>query len=395
MAYDVEAIRRDFPLLNDWTYLNTGTVGLLPEPVLASHLEHIAEYERGGHTAEPAARAGYERARERLAALLGVESTDIALNRNATDGINTVVAGFPLTAGDEVITSTEEHPAMIIPLIAACERAGATLKFMGVSPDPDTYAEMAREAITPRTKLIAVSHVSCETGARVPVGLLRELAPDGTRILIDASQSVGQFEVHFSDLNADFVIGNGHKWLCGPTGTGFVWISPEALEDAVPVHFASDVVDPGWSRAYYQQATVPELVLNPSARRFEFGTRAWHNYPALAEAIDYLETLGIDEIGKHVEQISDYLRAQLSENPRVSLHSPDSWEESCGIVTFGFQGWNGVELSQYLWNEERIAQRRVEAPTSVRISCAFFTNTGDIDRLIDALEQVPLESPGA
>lgn len=384
----LQSIRADFPLLSKWTYLNTGTVGLMPQPVLDAHLKNIADYEVGGHVAQARAVDGYETARDRIARLLGVPASEITFNRNATDGINLVAAQFPLSPGDEVITSTEEHPAMVVPWLAACHRSGATLKFISATPDRDEFAANVRETFNRSTRIIAISHVSCETGTRMPVEMIRDIVGGGASILIDASQSIGQFAVSVPQLRADFVIGNGHKWLGGPKGTGFAWISPQAMHLAPPVHFAGETIDPSWSRVQYQHGGPVEIGIAQSHQRYEFGTRAWHLYGALGDAIDYLERLGWNAIEAHSAYMAEHLKQALTEVPGVTLHSPESWDDASGLVTFSMSGWSGEDLSSRLWNEYQIVQRRVEQPSAVRVSCAFFTTTADIDALLGALNSV-------
>ena len=386
--YPLDSLRLAIPLLKDWTYLNTGTVGVMAEPVLASHLENLAAYERGGHTAQARAVEGYEQSRHALAALLNVDAGQLGFNRNATDGINTVAAAFPLDTGDEVITSSEEHPAMIIPWLAACQRAGASLRYIDVSANVEEFELNLRDSITDKTRVIAISHVSCETGARMPVHLIRAIAGPDVAILIDASQSVGQFPVNIPSLNADFVIGNGHKWLAGPKGTGFIWLRPESIHLAPPVYFHSETVDPRWSREYYQQIPAPAISLSTQADRYEFGTRAWHLYGALADAIIYLENIGWDAIQTHVQSVSGYMKEQLGEIPGVRVLSPEAWDDSSGLVTFSIAGLQGVDASARLWNEHFIAQRRVEAPSAVRVSATYFTSPEDVDALARAVDSL-------
>lgn len=385
-AYNLSSVRSQLPILSEWNYLNTGTVGVMARPVLEQHLEYVAAFEYGGHVAQQAAIEQYESARQRLAALVGVDASDVALTRNATDGINLVAARFPLSPGDEVITTTEEHPAMVIPWLAACDRVGATLRFIEVATDPHVLRQKIESVLSPKTKMITLSHVSCETGKRIPVETLRSYVPGDVAILVDASQSVGQFRVKIPELHADFVIGNGHKWLCGPKGTGFAWFSKQALHLAPPAHFASDTVDPTWSRAHYQHHPTPRLSLSQNAKRYEFGTRAWHQFGALEDAIDYLERLGWSAIEQHVKETSSYLKEQLRRMAGVTLHTPPEWSLSSGLTTFSVHGWNGEALSQYLWNEHSIAQRRVESPSAVRVSCAYFTTCNDIDDLLVKVE---------
>lgn len=387
-TYDLETVRRDLPHLQDWTYLNTGTVGIMAEPVLRAHLEFISHYERGGHSAQGDAIAAYDRSKDILAAFLNVSSEDIAFNRNATDGINTVAAAFPLKPGDEVITSSEEHPAMIIPWLAACQRSGAHLRYIDVTSEPDQFVSNLRSRLNHRTRVIAMSHVSCETGTRLPVELIREIVGPEVAILVDASQSIGQFEVGVPRLNADFVVGNGHKWLAGPKGTGFVWLKPESIDLAPPVYFHSETLNPRWSRPHYQTEPPPEIKLSTRAERYEFGTRSWHLFGALAEAIEYQSALGWPVIEQHVEMMTTMMKESLAEIPGVTLLSPDRWNDSSGLVTFAISGMPGDEISRRLWDDFKIAQRRVESPSAVRVACAYFTSQEDIHRLVTVVDSL-------
>lgn len=387
-GYDLNQARRALKILSEWTYLNTGTVGVMAEPVLARHLEYIAAYERSGHTGQARAVEGYERARKTLASLLNAEPGNLALNRNATDGINWIAARFPLQAGEEVLTSTEEHPAMIFPWLAACERANGRLRFVPLSANPDELVANIRGGLTEKTRVVAMSHVSCETGVRVPVERIREVVGPDVTILIDASQSVGQFPIDIPALNADFVIGNGHKWLAGPKGTGFAWFSPQSLDLVPPAYFGDGAVSPGWSRDYYQVDSPPTLAFAGDASRFEFGTRAWHIYEALADAIEYQATFGWQAIYSHVAAISAQMKDALAEIPGVNVITPQDWQDSSGIVSFTIADLAGEDMSRILWDDHRIAQRRVERPSAVRVSCTYFTNEEDVTRLVDSVDRV-------
>ncbi len=386
--YDIKRVRADLPILNDWTYLNTGTVGISPQPVVDAEIEYIRQYEQGGHTGQAGAQQSYECARQKFADLISCDPADLVFNRNATDGINFVAAGFQLNAGDEVITSTEEHPAMHVPWLVACQRADAALKYVDFSPDPDLFASNLSNQVTSNTRMIAISQVSCETGTRLPVEVIRDTVGDNCAILIDASQSVGQFEVNVPAMQADFVIGNGHKWLAGPKGTGFAWFRPSSLELVPPAHVASESLDPSWSRTRYQIDTTVELQYSNKASRFEFGTRSWHLYGALSDAIDYQAELGWQHIERHMAGLSDYLKQKLISIPGVELISPLKWSDSSGLVTFTLEHFTGVDLSRLLWENYNIVQRRVEVPSAVRISCAYYNTPEDIDVLVDALTDI-------
>ena len=387
-TYDVREVRSHLPILQEWTYLNTGTVGIMPDPVYDEFEAAIRAYEQGGHTAQAGAVDGADRAKSELAALLGVADSEIALNRNATDGINLVASTFPLSAGDEVVTSNEEHPAMVLPLLAACERAGATLRFVDFDADKDRFEENLATIVSDNTRLIAISHVSCETGSRLPAGAIRDVIGPDVSILIDTSQSVGQFPFTLPDLNADFVIGNGHKWLAGPKGTGFAWISPLSEHLVPPAYVASDSFDPPWRRSHYQREPAPALKLATGAARYELGTRSWHLHAGLAASIKYQESLGWSDIADHISATSALLKRELTSISNVSLVSPYTFDDSSGLVTFAIEGKAGEKVSRILWDDYRIAQRRVEAPSAVRISCAYFTDDEDLSKILGAIQNI-------
>jgi selenocysteine lyase/cysteine desulfurase len=388
MTYDLDEVRQHLPILAECTYLNTGTVGIMAEPVLEKHIDNIVDHERGGHATQARAIDGYERARTVLSALLNAKPADVALNRNASDGINWVAATYPLRPGDEVITSTEEHPAMILPWMAACERAGATLRFIPMTHDDSSLARELSRSLTDRTRVVAFSQVSCETGARVPVDIIRDVVGPDVSILIDASQSVGQFPVDIPAMRANFVIGNGHKWLAGPKGTGFAWFDPRSIDAVPPACFGDGAVEPRWSRAYYQTSPPPALKYASDATRFEYGTRAWHTYGALADAIEYQAALGWNDIFDHVRRVSDFAKQTLEEIPGISVVTPTSWEDSSGIVTFKVAGLDGRDVSAALKETHRIIQRSVEVPSAVRVSVTYFTTEDDITHLANVVDRV-------
>ncbi len=388
--YDLAAVRRELPVLQEWTYLGTGTQGIMAEPVLQRHLERIAAFERGG-TAMPGrveAEANYQACRESVARLIGAEANDVALLRNASDGINIVTAAIDLQPGDEIITSTAEGLELIIPLVGLCARTGAALRYIELTPDPAEFAARLEALLSDRTRLIILSQVSCEWGTRVPVEIMRELAGPEVLIVVDGAQSVGQFAVDVTALNADVFISNGHKWLCGPKGTGFSWFSTDVYDKLPPVMFGYESADPVWERHYYQQEPAPAFGFRRAAERYEFGTRSWHLFGGLADAIDYQAELGWQAIFDHSRTMSDYAKASLGELPGVDIVTPLGWEDASGFVTFTVEGYEGHELRDRLRDEFQITQRSTEIPSAVRVGCAYFTAREDIDALVAALRQI-------
>jgi len=387
VGYDLDAVRRELPVLQEVTYLNTGTIGIMAEPVLARHLAAQAAYERAGHTGEAAARQGYERARAALSALIGARPDEVALTRNATDGVDLVAAGLPLSPDDEVLTTNEEHPAVILPWAAAERRGGGRLRLFAISADPDETLRNFEAALTPSTRLVVASHVSCETGVRLPIEeICRRCRERGILTLVDGAQSLGQFPVDVVTIGCDFMTGNGHKWLCGPKGTGFLFARADVVGRVQPIHVGAGSTLPGFDReAFGAQPAQADWGWEPTSRRFEYGTRNWHSFAALADAIDYLAGLGWTSVERHCAATAAALKVRLADTPGVTLDSPRDWERSCGLVTFSYTGWAGVDLARRLWDDYHVIQRRVQVPNGVRISCAYFTSPEDLDRLFAAL----------
>lgn len=389
--YPLQEIRDDYASLHHLTYLNTGTVGLMSESVLARHLENLAAYERAGHVGEPDARAGYERARTSFAKLINADPDEIALNRNASDGVNYVLAGLDLPDSAGLLTTDQEHPAVLLPMTLASRQTNSDIHMLEIVDDDEAMLAQLRELLsTNRIHLAVISHVSCESGQRLPIAeICRICREHGVLTLVDGAQSVAQFPVDVRDIGCDFMTGNGHKWLCGPKGTGFVYIRRDRTNLLTPPYAGDGSVDPRFDRTkFLKDAIVNEWGFRADAQRFEFGTRNWHLYGAVEDAVDQLAGIGWTAIQQHVAEISTELKSDLAERPGISLHTPMSWERSCGIVSFSADGWDGVELSERLWQDHQIIQRRVQIPSGVRISCAHYTSREDIQRFLSALDEL-------
>lgn len=389
--YPLETIRSRYAALREVCYLNTGTIGIMSEPVLKRHLDWIGRYERLGHAGEVDARAGYEDARGALARTINAAPNEIALNRNATDGINFVLAGLSLPAGSTLLTTDEEHPAVMFPITHTARRCSGIVRTLSLRGSDDELLSRLRHILREQQVAIAViSHVSCETGRRLPIAEICAICREhGVLTLVDGAQSVGQVPVDVREIGCDFMAGNGHKWLCGPNGTGFLYVQKNRVDSLTPPYVGAGATSPDFDRnlmpPYNQSA---DWTFRDDAQRYEFGTRSWHLFGALDDAIGELEEIGYDAIQRHVASLTDRLKSELTSRPGVHLHTPERWDDSSGLVTFSVDGWEGVELSQRLWNDYQIIQRRVQIPSGVRVSCAHFTSQDDLTRFLGALDAV-------
>jgi L-cysteine/cystine lyase len=345
-----EEARALFPVLERVAYLNAGTFGPLAQPTLdAIAAELRADGERGriGGAYFERILALREELRARLAALVGVDAAQVTLTGSTTDGCNIVAAGLRLGPADEVVTTSEEHPGLVLPLHATGARV--------VVAAPDADAIVA--AVTPRTRLVAVSHVLWTTGRILPVHELRERT--GLPILVDGAQAAGAIPVDARGL--DFYTVSGQKWLCGPDATGALVVAdPEALHVARPSYFAQTSFEPDGS-----------YVAREGAARFDPG---WLAASSLAGLLAALE---VPPAGWHERAAAQAARCRELLAPHVELVDG-------GSTLVSFRHDEPAELVARLADEE-IAVREIPGAGLVRVSCGWWTSDGDLERLRGAL----------
>lgn len=234
---DPERFRSQFPVFDRLSYLNAGTEGPIPRPAAEAvrrRVELDAENGRCGPTYFEAIMGLAERAREEYARVLGCEASNVALTGSTTDGVNTVVAGLDLHPGDEILTSDEEHPGLLAPLGRARRRHNVSVRVV-------PFTELANE-VRPETRLVACSHVSWVSGRLADVAAL---GAAGVPVLLDAAQALGAVPVDVGELGCDFYAASGQKWLCGPEGSGCLFVREDRLDELlVPWPGYASVAEP-------------------------------------------------------------------------------------------------------------------------------------------------------
>ena len=382
-VYNCTALREAILLLRGHVYLNTGTEGLLAEPVLADYLAALARQEREGHAALEWRYAELERTRQAVADLVHTHSDTIAFTRNATDGHNIVLFGMNWQPGDELLISDQEHPALSHPAAYLQAQRGVTVRVFAVDADPQVTLRNVESALSAKTRLIAFSHVSCESGIRLPAKDICRIAADhGLRSLLDGAQSLGAIPVNLPALGCDFFVSNGHKWLCGPKGTGILSVRTDQLE-------ALDLsaVGAGTFERFSWQGEDFHFDLQPSARRFEFGTRNQAALVGLRAAISWLHDLGFPNVYGHIADLAQHAHRILAEVPGVDVVTPRSAEDSAGIITFNAPFSSPAAVAEALWSQG-IITRHTTTPPGVRASAAYFNTEQDFERLADALRAI-------
>ena len=355
-------LRSCFPVLERVAYLNTGSVGPVPTAAAdaaRSEIDDALANGRGGKAHFERLIEMGDRLRAGVASLMGAAPGEIALTGATTDGVNAVVAGLDLGPGDEVLTSDEEHPGLLAPLASARERRGVTVR---VAP----FAELAG-AVTAQTRLVACSHVSWQSGRLIDA---RALSDAGVPVLLDGAQGLGAVPVDVEALGCDYYAASGQKWLCGPIGSGYLYVRSERIAELAPAA-------PG-----YQTLSEPvralDLALKEGAARFDGGLPPSHH---LAWALASLDVLGNDGSLQATalagaRRLAGLLADRgLTVAPRgpstlVSWEHPDPEAESTRLLGAGYlvrnlPGTSYLRASVGAWtDEEEILGLAEEAATS-------------------------------
>jgi selenocysteine lyase/cysteine desulfurase len=370
-----DLIKEEFPACSRGTWFATGIVGVMPKSAANMLADAAIRFETEFFYNYQELDSAVDKLRIRLASLISAENvTDICFTRNATEGIIIGVSNVEFNPGDEIVTSNQEHGALLDRL-NYLERLGrAKLKMFEISKDPEETLESVKKQVTEKTKLLAFSHVSCQTGIRLPAkeicGIGRKV---GAYVLIDGAQTVGDIEVNVRDYDCDFYIANGHKWLCGPKGTSFLYINPDSAIQMSPTFLAFG-------------SSGDDLATRRNATRFEYGTREKILLFGLKSVLDLYDKWNWEMKDGRIKELSTYLRGRLKEVPKCIVHTPMDWDRSSGNTSFSVEGYTLEKIFVYLMNEWQIMIRNVPEVNSIRISTSYFNTYAEIDRLIEALK---------
>jgi L-cysteine/cystine lyase len=356
----VALMRRLFPVLDRIAYLNTGTFGPLARKtvdVMAAQALRELEEGRSGAPYFDELLAARKELREQFARLLGTSADHIAVTSSTTDGCNIVLSGLDLAAEDEVVTTDAEHFGLAGPLYAS----GATIRVARVGTSfGERLLDAIVEEVTPRTRLLAVSHVLWMTGAVIDVLELKRRT--GLPLLVDGAQSIGAMPVDVSAL--DFYTVSGQKWLCGPDSTGALYVAePELLRVARPSFFSQESFEPGG-----------RFRPQPGARRFDPGPVSLTGILGLRSAL----MLAPDWRYERIREISELCRDGLAERVHV-ITAP----RQAGLVTFA-PGGDPQQVAARLFQQE-VVVRSLPGTPWVRASCGWWSDETDIDRLCSGI----------
>ena len=398
---DVERVRADFPILgikvNDepLAYLDSAASAQMPQQVIDRltryHSSEHANIHRGVHYLSEQATNAYEAARKKVGKFINAaHDREVIFTRGTTNAINTVAHGFGrafIGEGDEIIISHMEHHSNIVPWQMLCEEKGARLKVIPVDDSGQLLMEEYRKLLGPRTKLVAVTHVSNVLGTVNPVKEIIGMAhAQGTPVLVDGAQGVPHMRVNVQDMDCDFYAFSGHK-MCGPTGIGILYGKASLLEKMQPYEGGGDMI---------LSVTLEKTTYNTIPYKFEAGTPPIAAAIGLGAAVDYLESVGMGAIEAHEHSLTAYGTEALSAIKGVRIYG--TAPEKAGVLSFNIEGVHAHDVGTIL-NDEGVAVRtghhcaqplmqRYGVPATARASFYLYNTAEEVDQLVAAIRRV-------
>jgi len=369
-------VKSQFPLEKDLLYFNNGSLGPSPEYVVRATEKYRrtldgfpSRYMWGGWSEDK------ERVRSLISDYFSAESSEIAITHNTTEGMNLFARSFNLSAGDEIILADHEHPTGVHPYEYFCKPLGIKLirPVLPLTPEsPEQLTDVYRKAITGRTRLISMVHMTNTNGMILPVKQVSELAHKHNIIVcVDGAQSAGMFRIDLPELGCDFYAASGHKWLFGPKGTGILYAREEKRDMLKPLMVSSN-----WSVS--------------NIRMFEdYNTRNLPEVLGLGSAMEFNNMIGQDRKQERIYSLKRYFRSSLEDDRRFRIVTPGSDLLSAGIQVIEVSGKNAVVAGKYLTDNYHIDCRPMSTNglNALRISLSVFNTPEDIDVLVKGLQE--------
>lgn len=401
MRYDVEAVRKDFPILErevykrPLVYLDNAATTQKPcavvEAITHEYYSVNANVHRGVHYLSQQATDLHEAARERVRNFINASSTaEIVFTRGTTESLNLVASSYGeafLKPGDEVILTVMEHHSNIVPWQFLAERKGIVLRVVPMTDEGELDLQVYESLFTPRTRLVSVAHVSNVLGTVNPVRQMAEIAhAHGAHILVDGAQSVPHLKVDVQDLGCDFLVFSGHK-VYGPTGVGVLYGRETLLDRMPPYQGGGEMI----ARVTFEHTTYERLPY-----KFEAGTPDYVGTHALAVALDYVEALGMEQIHAHERELTEYAMEQMRLITGMHLYGTAPGKDA--VVAFNVGDIHPLDLGTLL-DRLGIAIRtghhcaqplmaRCGVEGMARASFALYNTKAEVDALVQGIDRV-------
>jgi cysteine desulfurase/selenocysteine lyase len=404
MSFNVAKVRKDFPIFErtirdgkKLVYLDSGATSQKPLSVIEAESDfykfHNAAVHRGAHQLAEEATDAFEGARLKVAQFLSAHEDQIVFTKSATESLNLIAyamgnaepgSRFALTSSNRIVVTEMEHHANLIPWQQLAARTGASLSWFEVTPEGRLDLSNIDSVITEGTKVVAVTHQSNVLGTINPVAAIVKRAHEvGAVVVLDACQSVPHMPIDVKDLGVDFLAFSGHKAV-GPTGVGVLWSN--LLNELPPFLYGGSMIE---------TVTMTSATWAPAPRKFEAGVPNMAQAVGLGAAVDYLTTIGMDEIFKHEVELTGYLINGLLEIPELSIVGPNNTDSRGGAVSFTVGQIHPHDLGQFLDSQGVAVRtghhcawpltRKLGVPATTRASLYLYNDESDCDALFAAI----------
>lgn len=402
MSFDINKIRKDFPILDQQVngkplvYFDNAATAQKPQVVIDAEQKYYSEINanihRGVHHLSQIATDAYEEARIKIQKHINAKNSfEVLFTPGTTFGINLVANGFAelLQAGDEIIVSHIEHHSNIVPWQFACQRSGATLKVIPMLADGSLDMEAYEQLLTDKTKIVSVNHISNALGTINPVKTIIEKAHAvGAAVLIDGAQATPHLKPDVQDLDCEFYVFSGHK-ICGPTGTGILYGKEAWLNKLPPYQGGGEMI---------KEVTFEKTTYACLPHKFEAGTPNIAGGIVLGVAVDYLNSVGFDQIAAYEKELLDYATTRLNELENIEFYG--TAKEKASVISFNFKGIHPYDVGAII-DKLGIAVRtghhcaqpimnHFGIPGTIRASFAFYNTKEEIDQMIEGLKKAQM-----
>lgn len=373
------AVQRHFLFQEGVIMMNNGTVGPMPKPVFNTLMKTFKVQATNPYDTYAYIPRKIEEVRRKVAGFIKADPEEVAITRNTTEGMNFIANGLDLKEGDEVILSTMEHPGGTHPWNLKEKRFGVKIVYVPIGLPPasvDEFVSGFEKNITPRTKVISISHTVYISGLISPLKELCKMAHEkGILVLADSAHGIGMLDLDMKEMDIDFFATSPYKWLGAPTGVGVLYIKKDHL-DKVWATLATG----GWDNS-------------ASARKFEaVGQRADALTLALGEAIDFQSHIGKQRIERRIKTLAGYLKRELTKIPGVKLHTSQDPYISGGLTAFSIEGVEPIKVVDYVREKYNIVIRTVgnkeKGTHGLRVSTHIFITQKHVDMLLEGIQHL-------
>ncbi|MFI5251868.1 MAG: aminotransferase class V-fold PLP-dependent enzyme [Bacteroidota bacterium] len=376
-----KVVRQQFPLTHDRVYFNNGTIGPSPYVVREALKSGIDNIDATGEY------GGGEYARQKIAKFINADESEISMTHNVSEGINIIALGLPLKRGDEVILTTHEHVGNALPWLNRARHDGIVIKALKPAMTAEENLNRINDLITNKTRVIAIPHITCTIGQVFPIKEIAKLGHDkGLWVFFDGAHGPGTTLLDMKDINCDFYATCGHKWMCGPKGTGFLYVKKELL-DTVEAQMVGGYSDIGWDVT----TTPPEFKgYVPTAHRYDYGTQNAALQIGLAASVDFLYQIGMENIIVRGRALSGRLQKGLMDlGDRIEMLTPTEERSRGFVVGFRLKNMPYDKFNEHAGKKGfRIRIVPESHLNSIRISTHLYNNADEVDKFIAIVKEV-------